>query len=107
MERKIFKTAFIMTLSLSPKAFLIPRIPTLFGKTYQSIDQAMAQAQPFLQKSLLPNASGDGFASDEGNGPDNEKENSPAEDLETVQPLQDIGAMLTEHIWVVWCTSHL
>ena len=80
---------------------------TLFGKTYQSIDQAMAQAQPFLQKSLLPNASGDGFASDEGNGPDNEKENSLAEDLETVQPLQDIGAMLTEHIWVVWLMAAL
>lgn len=85
----------------------------LLGKTYQAVDQAITQAAPQQYQPSL-NTSESSFAHVDGFEQNNEKTDnpmesaySPAEDLKTVHPLQDIGSLLTDHVWLIWLVAAL
>lgn len=80
----------------------------LLGKTYQAVDQAIAQAAPRQQYQPSLNTSESSFAHVDSFEQNNKKTDnpmesaySPTEDLKTVHPLQDIGSLLTDHVWLI------
>lgn len=92
---------------------------SLLGKTYQAVDQAITQIVP-LPKQPTPDNLGDALGSNiglEGNNntpapviglEQNNNVLNPAIDLEQnnksakSHPFQDISALLTNHIWIIW-----
>ena len=75
---------------------------SLMGKAYQAVDQAISQAAPLpLQQQPSQNAPGGNFIPAVGTEQHNELVNSPADDITTVHPFQNIGAMLINYIWLV------
>ena len=75
---------------------------SLMGKAYQAVDQAISPAAPLpLQQQPSPNASGGNFIPAVGTEQHNELVNSPADDITTVHPFQNIGIMLINYIWLV------
>ena len=84
-----------LLLPFGPKA-------NLMGKTYQAVDQAIAQTTPLPQQPPSPSKTPGGvFIPAIGIKPDNENENHPEEDLITTCSFQDIATPLTEYIWLV------
>ena len=79
----------------------------LLGKTYQAVDWTITQTAPLPQQSTLLNASGGVPAPAVGLEQNNENAISPAEDYTNVRPLQDILALLTEHVWLIWLAAAL
>lgn len=86
----------------------------LMGKTYRAMDQAITRTAPSSQYHSSLNTSENSFAYVDGFIQNNEKidspiENaySPAEDLKTAHPLQDIGSLLTDHVWLIWLVAAL
>ena len=76
---------------------------SLMGKAYQAVDQAISPAAPLpLQQQPSPNAPGSNFIPAVGTEQHNELVNSPADDITTVHPFQNIGATLINYIWLVW-----
>ena len=76
---------------------------SLMGKAYQAVDQAISQAAPLpLQQQPSQNAPGGNFIPAVGTEQHNELVNSPADDITTVHPFQNIGATLINYIWLVW-----
>ena len=75
---------------------------SLMGKTYQALDRTITQAAPFPQQQPMPNTPGDNFAPAVGLGQDIENRSDPAEGEIATHPLQEIGALLVSHIWLVW-----
>ena len=76
---------------------------SLMGKAYQAVDQVISQATPLpLQQHPSQNAPGDNFIPTVGTEQHNELVNSPADDITTVHPFQNIGIMLINYIWLVW-----
>ncbi len=89
---------------------LVPFGPevSLMGRSYQAADQAISQSAPLPpQQQPSQNAPGGNFIPAVGAEEHNEPVNSPADDLTTAQPLQDIGALLINHIWLVWLVAAL
>ena len=81
---------------------------SLMGKAYQAVDQAISQAAPIPPQQQSPqNAPGGNFAPAVGAEQHNETVNSPADDVTTAHPLQDIGVLLINHIWLVWLVAAL
>lgn len=74
---------------------------SLLGKTYHMVDQAITQAAPLPSQQPAINAPGNILAPAVDLEKNHEAVNSPAENL-TTPPLQEIGALLTNHIWLVW-----
>lgn len=86
----------------------------LMGKAYRVMDQAITRIAPSPQYHSSLNTSESSFAYVDGFIQNNEKidspiENaySPAEDLKTARPLQDIGSLLTDHVWLIWLVAAL
>ena len=89
---------------------LVPFGPevSLMGRAYQAVDQAISQSAPLPpQQQPSQNAPGGNFIPAVGAEEHNEPVNSPADDLTTAHPLQDIGALLINHIWLVWLVAAL
>ncbi len=77
---------------------------SLMGKAYQAVDQAISQTVPLPPQQ---NAPGDNPAPAVGAEHHNETVNSPADDVTTAHPLQDIGVLLISQIWLVWLVAAL
>lgn len=77
---------------------------SLMGKAYQAVDQAISQTVPLPPQQ---NAPGDNLAPAVGAEHHNETVNSPADDVTTAHPLQDIGVLLISQIWLVWLVAAL
>lgn len=75
---------------------------SLLGKTYQAADQAITQAAPLPSQQPAINAPGNIFAPAVDLDKNNETVNSPAENLTTAHPLQEIWRLLANHVWLVW-----
>ena len=81
---------------------------SLLGKTYQAADQAITQTASLPPQQQLPlNVSGGNLAPAVEAEHHNETVNSPADDVTTAHPLQDIGVLLINHIWLVWLVTAL
>lgn len=72
----------------------------LLGKTYQAVDQVITQAAPLSQQQPAFYASGNIPASADNQEPNSE--NNVSEDLTATHPLQEIGVLLFNHIWLIW-----
>ena len=79
----------------------------LLGKTYQAVDQAITQAASLPSRRPVTNPSGDSFAPAANLEQSGENVSSPAEDLASTRPLQEIWALLTDHVWLVWLVAAL
>ena len=77
---------------------------SLMGKAYQAVDQAISQTAPLPPQQ---NAPGDNPAPAVGAEQHNQTVNSLADDITTAHPLQDIGMLLINHIWLVWLMAAL
>ena len=75
---------------------------SLLGKTYQAADQAITQAAPLPSQQPAINTPGNALAPAVDLDKNNETVNSPAENLTTAHPLQEIWGLLANHIWLVW-----
>ncbi len=81
---------------------------SLMGKAYQAVDQAISQTAPLPPQQQSPqNAPGGDLAPAVGAEQHNDTVNNPADDVTTVHPLQDIGVLLSNHIWLVWLVAAL
>jgi len=81
---------------------------SLMGKAYQTVDQAISQAAPLSPQQQPPrNAPGGNLAPAVGAEQHNQTVNSPANDITIAHPLQDIGVLLINHIWLVWLVAAL
>ena len=77
---------------------------SLMGKAYQAVDQAISQTVPLPPQQ---NAPGYNLAPAVGAEHHNETVSSPADDVTTAHPLQDIGVLLINQIWLVWLVAAL
>lgn len=75
---------------------------SLLGKTYQTVDQAITQAAPLPSQQPAINTPGNVLAPAVDLEKNNETVNSPAENLTTAHPLQEIWGLLANHVWLVW-----
>ena len=81
---------------------------SLMGKAYQAVDQAISQTAPLPPQQQLPlNAPESNLAPAVGAEHHNETVSSPADDVTTAHPLQDIGVLLINQIWLVWLVAAL
>ncbi len=81
---------------------------SLMGKAYQAVDQAISQTAPLPPQQQLPlNAPESNLAPAIGAEHHNETVSSPTDDVTTAHPLQDIGVLLINHIWLVWLVAAL
>ncbi|MEY8268597.1 M56 family metallopeptidase [Lachnospiraceae bacterium 64-25] len=81
---------------------------SLMGKAYQAVDQAISQTAPLPPQQQLPlNAPESNLAPAVGAEHHNETVSSPADDVTTAHPLQDIGVLLISQIWLVWLVAAL
>ncbi len=81
---------------------------SLMGKAYQAVDLAISQVAPLPPQQQLPaNAPGGNLSPAVGTEQDSEPVNSPADDITTVHPFQNIGTMLINYIWLVWLVAAL
>ncbi|NCE64181.1 hypothetical protein D1159_06165 [Pseudoflavonifractor sp. 524-17] len=74
----------------------------LLGKTYQTVDQVITQAAPLPPQQPAINTPGNMRAPAVDLEQNNENANSPSEDLTAVRPLQDIGMLFINHLWLAW-----
>ncbi len=77
---------------------------SLMGTAYQAVDQAISQTAPLPPQQTAP---GGDPGSAVGAEQHSETVNPPADDGTAVHPLQDIGALLINHIWLVWLPAAL
>ena len=75
---------------------------SLLGKIYQAVDQTITQAAPLPSQRPETNPSGDISVPAVGLEQNTEHVNRPSEDLTAVRPLQDIGTLFINHIWLAW-----
>ena len=80
---------------------------SLLGKAYQAADQAISQAAPLPSQQPAVNAPGNILAPAVDLDKNNETVNSPAENLTTTHPLQEIWGLLADHVWLVWLAAAL
>ncbi len=88
---------------------LIPFGPevNLLRKTYQTFDRAITRAASLPSQRSVINIPADSIAPAVGLEQSNENVNNPSEDLTAIRPLQDIGTLLTNHVWVIWLVAAL
>ena len=80
---------------------------SLMGKAYQAVDQAISQAALPPQQQPSQNVPGGNCIPAVGTEQHNEPANSLVDDMTTAHPLQDIGVLLINHIWLVWLVAAL
>ena len=81
---------------------------SLMGKAYQAVDQAISQTAPLPPQQQPPlNVPGSNLAPAIGTEHHNETVSSPTDDVTTAHPLQDIGVLLINQIWLVWLVAAL
>ena len=81
---------------------------SLMGKAYQAVDQAISQTAPLPPQQQPPlNVPESNLAPAVGAEHHNETVSSPADDVTTAHPLQDIGVLLINQIWLVWLVAAL
>ncbi|MDE6972111.1 MAG: M56 family metallopeptidase, partial [Lachnospiraceae bacterium] len=81
---------------------------SLMGRAYQAVDQAISQTAPLpLRQQLSRNVPGGNPAPAVEAEHYNETVSSPADNVITAHPLQDIGVLLIDHIWLVWLVAAL
>ena len=81
---------------------------SLMGKAYQAVDQAISQTAPLPpQQQPTLNVPGDNLAPTVGAEQHNESVDSPADDITTVHPFQNIGSMLINYTWLIWLVAAL
>ena len=78
---------------------------SLLGKTYQAVDQAITQAAPLPPPAV--NTPKDILEPAAGLEQNHETVSPPAEDLTTAPPLQEIGVLLANHVWLIWLGAAL
>ena len=89
---------------------LVPFGPeaSLMGKAYQAVDQAISQAAPLPPQQQSPqSAPGGNLAPAVGAEQHNETVNSPADDVTAAPPLQEIGVLTADHVWLIWLAAAL
>ena len=93
---------------------VVLRLLLLFGpevkllwKSYQAVDQVITQATLLPSQQPVLNTPGDVLAPAVGLEQNNETANPPAEDLTTTHPLQEIGVLLANHVWLIWLMTAL
>ena len=74
----------------------------LLGKTYQAVDQAITKAAPLPPQQPALNTPRDVLAPAVSLEQNHETVSPPAEDLTTAHPLQEIGVLLANHVWLIW-----
>lgn len=74
----------------------------LLGKIYRAVDQAITQAAPLPSQRPAINPSGNILVPAVDLEQNNENVNSLSEDLTAVRPLQDIGTLFINHVWLAW-----
>lgn len=74
----------------------------LLGKSYQAVDQVITQAAPLPSQRPAINPSGNILVPAVDLEQNNENVNSLSEDLTAVRPLQDIGTLFINHVWLAW-----
>ena len=81
---------------------------SLMGKAYQIVDQAISQTATLPPQEQSPlNSPGGNLTPAVGAEQHNEPVNSPADDITTVYPFQNIGVMLINHVWLIWLVAAL
>lgn len=80
---------------------------SLLGKTYQAFDLAITQAALLPQQQPSTNISENVTVPSATLEQNDEKLDGPTEDLTVAHPLQDIGVLLTNHVWLLWLTIAL
>ena len=75
---------------------------SLLGKTYQAVDQTITQAAPLPSQQPAINTPGNILAPAVDSEQNSENVNSPSENLTAVRPLQDIGTLFINHVWLAW-----
>ena len=89
---------------------LVPFGPeaSLMGKAYQAVDQAISQAAPLPPQQQSPQSGpGGNLAPAVGAEQHNETVNSPADDVTAAPPLQEIGVLTADHVWLIWLAAAL
>ena len=89
---------------------LVPFGPeaSLMGKAYQAVDQAISQTAPLPPQQQSPqSAPGGNLAPAVGAEQHNETVNSPADDVTAAPPLQEIGVLTADHVWLIWLAAAL
>ena len=80
---------------------------SLMRGAYQAVDQAISQAAPLPQQQSPVNAPGGNLTPAVGAERHNETVNNFPDDVTAAHPLQDIGRMLINYIWLVWLAAAL
>ena len=81
---------------------------SLMGKAYQAVDQAISQAAPLPPQQQSPQSGpGGNLAPAVGAEQHNETVNSPADDVTAAPPLQEIGVLTADHVWLIWLAAAL
>ena len=76
---------------------------SLLGKTYQAVDQAVTRTAPLPPQQQSPlTTPGGNSAPVVGTEQSNRSMSSPIEDLTTAHPIQEIGTLLTDQVWLIW-----
>ena len=88
---------------------LLPFTPetNLLGSTYQAVEQTLSHAAPFPLQQTVRNTPEGVPASAGGLEQNNESVNYPAADFTAGHPLQDIGFLLANHVWLIWLAAAL
>ena len=74
----------------------------LMGKAYQAVDRAITQATSLSQQQPTSNTPGSDLTPAVGLEQKNENINYPAENQTAAHPFQEIGALLIDHVWLIW-----
>ena len=80
---------------------------TLLGEAHRAVGRAAAQTALAPRRQSPPPAPEDRPAPAGGKAPDGEAAPPPAADGTAVRPLQGIGALLIDHLWLIWLAAAL
>lgn len=77
----------------------------LLGKTYKAVDQAITQTAPMTPRQSGISIPGEEMVPSGGLEEGGERADPPAQVLTSAHPLQDIGALFTDHVWLIWLVA--
>jgi len=80
---------------------------SLLGRTYHAVGQAVSQSVPLPPRRSAVNTPKDVLGPAAGLEENHETASPPAADLTTAPPLQEIGVLLANHVWLIWLVAAL
>ena len=80
---------------------------SLMGRTYHAVGQAVSQSVPLPPRRSAVNTPKDVLGPAAGLEENHETASPPAADLTTAPPLQEIGVLLANHVWLIWLVAAL